>query len=343
MRYGVDLTLFPARAMQTGEFPAFSTKSMLYRPFSEARARAEDCARTVGRALALVLAETARRVGDGARAAGTLTMQEGHARWLAAVLGPELELERIDERFLEDLVEHARSRGGRDGEPLALKTVQKRLSTLRRALVLAHRSGGPRVPQFPTFCSPPLRPQPLAIRSGRDYRRIFDALPRRRAEWFAVAFFSAQHAADVERMRWHEVKLEAPRWMLVRNTKNRRPELRVKMPRPLAEVLLARRARLAGLGRHVTPHDPLVDPWPSRSVQLARVCARLGLPLVNANTIRHASTSAMVRRLGITPAAQKWGGWQSARMMEVVYAHALPAQLGELADELETFVEDEGG
>jgi integrase len=55
---------------------------------------------------------------------------------------------------------------------------------------------------------------------------------------------------------------------------------------------------------------------------------------MSAMDLRHTGISWMVRRTGLTVAAQRWSGWSSFTMMEVHYAHALPAGLTQAADEL---------
>lgn len=304
-----------------------------------AAARERRTRRTLGEALDALLEATAAKVAARARSAGTLTMQTQHARWLRRNLGADRPLARIDEALIERLATAAGARGGRDGEPLDTKTVQKLCSTLRQALKLAARRRWiSEVPRFPEFCMPPLEPKAEVFANGADFWRLYRALPRQRAVWMALAFFTAQHASDVERMTWADVSIGPKPWMLIRNTKNRRPAFRVSMPVPLARLLREHQTRT-----RAARTAPIVKPWQNRAIMLARACIRLGMPPINANGLRHAATSAMVRRLGITPAAQKWGGWSSVRMMEVVYAHALPAELNQLASELANFVGDSGG
>jgi integrase len=302
--------------------------------------------RTLDDALAALVAETVARVAEGVRASGTLTMQRQHARFWRRTVGGRLALARVDEELLEHLAGAVRRHGGRDDASLNLRTVQKLFSTLRLALKLARRRRWiARVPSFPVFAFPPFQAKASVFTRGADFWRLFEALPRGRAEWMALCFFTAQHASDVERMSWADVQLRAApapgeperSTMLLRNTKNRRPPFRVAMPAPLATILRARRDR-------VKPRktDAIVARWPNRGIMLARACLRIGLPPMNAIALRHAATSAMVRRLGITPAAQRWGGWRSLTMMEQVYAHALPPALDEIATELASFVAREG-
>lgn len=82
------------------------------------------------------------------------------------------------------------------------------------------------------------------------------------------------------------------------------------------------------------PTDPLVEPWPAGSKVLPVVCARLGLPPMTRMDLRHTGISWAVRKTGLTPGVQTWGGWSDFSMMSRYYAHALPAGLSEVADEL---------
>jgi integrase len=125
--------------------------------------------------------------------------------------------------------------------------------------------------------------------------------------------------------------------MLIRNTKNRIHEgLRVPIPRPLLVVLRRKWSR-----ERPRRDDRIVRPWPSRKTTLPRHCRKLGLPELNAIDLRHTCLSWIVRRLGITPAACRFAGHSSPEMMARAYAHALPAQLGEVVAELDSIARED--
>jgi integrase len=247
-------------------------------------------------------------------------MQVGHVPWLLAELG-DVPLGAIGTRQLDDLVGKALTDG------LDPKTVQKRFSTLRLALKLAvHRGELEHLPEFPMWTFPPPGPPKHRwFESWEEAQRVCDALPPERSDWLVMALRLGEHAADVERKTWADVRLERGE-ILVRNTKNRKTGLWVVCPQPLLE-LLRRRYR----ERRPAPGDRIVKPWPTRAYQLGRACVRLGIAPITATGVRHSATTFAVSKLGITVAAQRWFGWSSARMMEATYAHALPAQLREVA------------
>jgi integrase len=118
---------------------------------------------------------------------------------------------------------------------------------------------------------------------------------------------------------------------LIRNTKNKRVPVRVRLPGPLVEVLkeMFRRDR-------PRPEDHLVQPWPSRKTTLPLHCRRLGLPELNAIDLRHTGLSWAARKRGITPALMKFAGHSSPTMMARHYAHALPPELEEVTVDLES-------
>ncbi len=315
---------------------------------------------TVAQALELLLEHTARRVRDGVRSPWTLKMQELHARWIAEqLLEPgilELGAERVTlgkvpiaaltPPRLVSLIEHWRIAGRLEGGELLLGTVAKRKSTLRRALKIAVERGAlDRVPDFPEIGLPPLRPR---VRILRDYSQLLllaGALPLRRAEWVHTALWSLQRPGDTERMVWSDVDLRSSTpSMLIRSTKTRRPiGMRVKMPAPLVQVLGARLDRLTRAGTPPAATDPLVDRWPGRSRVLPVVCVRIGLPPMSAMDLRHTGISWMVRRTGLTVAAQHWGGWSDFSMMQKYYAHALPPGLDQASDELASMAANDNG
>lgn len=296
------------------------------------------------RALERLLAHTGQRVRAGVRAAGTLTMQEAHVRWLLERLGGECLLESLTSRKLHELAEQWHVSGGVGGRPISLKTLAKRLSTLRRALRLAAVAGEiDRLPLFPEIGLPPMRPRLRVLKTVSELRRLMAALPQERADWVALAVWSCQRPGDVERMTWADVGFGPPS-MVIRSTKTRRPfGIRVKMPSPMVQVLRARNERLAAAGRPPLPSDPIVRPWPNRSNVLPVVAVRIGLQPLSAIDLRHTGFSWMIRRTGITRAAQEWGGWSDFAMLSKYYAHALPPQLTEASDELASMADNDNG
>lgn len=279
---------------------------------------------TLAGALEELLAQTAQRVRDGVRSPATLEMQRAHERyWLKAFSGA-LELDQVDEELLD---RHAN--GPRPAVP-GPATMRKRLSTLRGALELAHRRRWiSRVPAFPVVLAP-WRPRQRYLETFADAERLFRSLPLHRAEWFWLCLWTCQHASDVDRMIWTDVDLRRGT-MLIRNSKNRKPLLRVRMPGPLATVLRDKFER-----ERPRPADPIVRPWPSRNTTLPRHCRKLGLREMNAIDLRHTGLSWAARIRGITPALCKFAGHSSPAMMSRTYAHALPPQLEEVTADLES-------
>lgn len=279
-------------------------------------------------------------------------MQESHAAWMLdqelppAVLGvagdlpvrlADVPIATLTPPALVGILEHWHASGGREGGALSLKTVAKRKSTLRRALVIAVERGHlERVPDFPEIGMPPLRPRVRILRNMIELRQLLGALALRRQEWVQTALWTIQRPGDTERMCWSDVDLRsATPSMVIRSTKTRRPQgIRVKMPAPLVSVLRARLDRLTGAGTPPHPLHRLVDSWPGVSKTLPLVCVRIGLPPMSAMDLRHTGISWMVRRTGLTVGAQHWGGWSDFAMMQKYYAHALPAGLDQPSDEL---------
>ena len=308
---------------------------------------------TIQRALSLLLDHTGRRVRDKLRSVATLAMQEAHAEWICeqslppSLLGTagdlpvrlgDVPIDVLTPPVLVAVIEHWHIRGGQDGRSLSLKTVAKRKSTLRRALAIAVERGEglERVPEFPEIGLPPLRPRVRILRNMVELRQLLAALPLRRQEWVSVALWTLQRPGDTERMCWCDVDVEsATPSMVIRSTKTRRPNgIRVKMPAPLVSVLRARLDRMVEAGTRPAPTDRLVERWPGVSKTLPLVCVRNGLPPMSAMDLRHTGISWMVRRTGLTVAAQHWGGWSDFAMMQKYYAHALPPGLDGAADEL---------
>lgn len=293
---------------------------------------------TLAEALSDLLQVTAQRVRDRVRSAATLEMQEAHRRFWESTLGATTPLDQVDELALEQLATSRPERKPHSRGPSGPETLRKRLSTLKAAIELEHRRRRlARVPAFPrVLCPRPPRKQILV--SSVQARTLFESLPRHRAEWYWLALWTGQHASDVERMTWADVDLRAET-MLIRNTKNRLTEgVKVRIPRPLLEVLveMERRDR-PRLEAH------LVKPWPSRKTTLPRHCRRAGLPDLNATALRHTCLSWIVRQTGITPAACRFAGHSSPAMMARTYAHALPAQLEEVTEALESMASNDNG
>jgi integrase len=303
------------------------------------------------RALELLLAHTGRRVKERIRSPHTLAMQEAHAAWMVSQEVPAesfggaagkflplgvVKLEAFTTPRIAWLLESWHVAGGQE-RGLSLRTVAKRKSTLRRALKLAVERGElERVPEMPEIGLPPYRPRVRVLRTYAELLRLMGAVPLRRAEWIAVAVWTVQRPGDTERMSWSDVDLRSPTpSMVIRSTKTRRPVgIRVKCPSPLVAILRARLARLEEAAKPPALTDPLVDRWPGVSRTLPLVALRMGLPPLTAMDLRHTGISWMVRRTGLTRAAQEWGGWSDFNMMSRHYAHALPAGLTQAADEL---------
>lgn len=282
---------------------------------------------TVSTGLVALYEQTEQRIRDGVRSAATLEMQRRHGTWIAAELGAHTRLRAIDEIRLDAL---AAPRPARRFGP---STLRKRLSTLRGVLALAHRRRWiNRMPAFPVVIAP-WRPRQRFLNTYADAVRLFDALPLHRAEWMWLCLWTGQHASDVERMSWADVSIDPGDPSFIRrNTKNRRPPLRVRMPRPLLAVLRAKFDR-----ERPAPEARIVLPWPSRKHTLPMTCYRLGLPPLNSIDLRHTLFTWAVRKLGITPAVVAWAGHSSPAMMARTYAHALPVALAEVASELDAF------
>lgn len=279
---------------------------------------------TLASALEELLEQTSQRVRDQVRSPATLEMQRAHVRYWLKAFGA-LELDQVDELLLD---RHAN--GPRPPRSAGPATMRKRLSTLRGALELAHRRRWiPRVPAFPVVLAP-WRPRQRYLETFADAERLFRSLPLHRAEWYWICLWTCQHASDVDRMVWTDVDLRRGT-MLIRNTKNRRPLLRVRMPSPLATVLRDKFER-----ERPRPADPIVRPWPSRNTTLPRHCRKLGLVELNAIDLRHTGLSWAARIRGITPALCKFAGHSSPAMMARTYAHALPPQLEEVTADLES-------
>lgn len=297
-----------------------------------------DHAVTLSEALTELIQLTEQRVRDKVRSPATLEMQEAHRRYWEQILGPTRPLEQVDELILEDLASRPRLPAKHARKPSGPATLRKRLSTLRAAMDLQRRRRRlERMPVFPHVLAP-RPPRPEILLNAHQAGLLFDSLPRHRAEWYWLALWTAQHASDVERMTWADVDLNL-KTMIVRNTKNKLTEgIRVRIPRPLLEVLEQMFQR-----DHPRPTDRLVKPWPSRKTTLPSHCRACHLPELNATALRHTCLSWVVRKIGITPAATRFAGHSSPQMMARIYAHALPAQLEEVTEALDTMAANDNG
>lgn len=212
-------------------------------------------------------------------------------------------------------------------------SIRLRMCTLRGAMKVARREGLiPRLPEFPetTFR---YKSRTAWLETFADYERIFDQLPTERREYFALLVWTWQHPSDVERMNRSDIDpLADPPWVIVRNTKNRKPPIKVVAPAELVRVFRENFIS-RGVGRL---NDRLVQPWPARVRTLPAICERLGLPRITATAARHTGISWAVRHLGITPAVMAWSGHSSPKMIATVYGHALPAQLADVAGALDS-------
>lgn len=283
---------------------------------------------TISDALEALFEQTQQRVNDGVRSAATLEMQRAHGRWLAAELGAKLPITSIDEQLLEQLT------GPRlPPRRFGAETLRKRMSTLRAAVALAHRRRWvKRQPAFPQVIAP-WRPRQRWLTYAQA-RQLFEALPRHRAEWTWVCLWTGMHASDVNALRWLDVDLNE-RSLILRNTKNRKVTgVRVRCPRALWSLLREMHTR-----DRPKPGDRVVRPWHSRGHTLLRACIKAGIPQVSAIDLRHTCATWMVRRLGIVPSVLAWLGHSSPAMAARTYAHAVPPQLGDCADELDSVVD----
>ncbi len=299
-------------------------------------------ATTLAEAFDALLAETAARVDNGVRSAGTLRMQRQHVRYILDRLPGDLPINEVDEAVIDQLVT-AEGNGRRrrvDGSIRAIKstTMLKRLSTFRRALKIQKRKRAiDRVPEFPEILQD-YRPDMKFIPTVAEARKIAAALPAHRALWFWLAVWTGQHSSDVERMTREDLHpVGADRWMRVRNTKNRRFNgMRIACPAELALIF-------GDCWAALEPHAPLVEPWAHVSSQLPAVCERIGLPRYTAKSLRHTFFTWMIASVGITKAVMEIGGWSTYEMVVKVYGHALAPQFRDAVTALDRFVVDEAG
>jgi integrase len=238
-------------------------------------------------------------------------------------------------RLLRWVADERRGRTKRpDGTRRGLSpaSIRLRMCTLRAAMKVARREGliG-RLPEWPETAFR-YESQTAWLDSFADYERLLDQLPPARRPYFALLVWTWQHPSDVERMTRADLAIHAkPPWVIVRNTKNRRPPIKVVAPAELVRVF-----RKKFMVEGTDQGDRLVSPWPARVRTLPAICQRLGLPRITATAARHTGISWAIRHLGITPAVMAWSGHRSPKMIATVYGHALPAQLAEVAGALDS-------
>jgi integrase len=281
--------------------------------------------KSLGDALKLVLLETRRRVEAGVRSRETLSMHEAHVRYLLEHVGARFPLHRLNARKVEAvLTAEARGRRTRaDGSVRALSggTLRKRACTLRRALVLSKRRGWiRRVPEFPET---PYRYVPVSehLEDLRAYARVRDSLESPRRLWFVAAVWTGQRASDVERMRREDLDVDYCA-VRIRSTKTKRAGRWFHAAPELVRELEAHWRRLPAGAK-------LVPPWPHVSSQLTRLSARLGMPRLTAQRLRHSFFTWYVAANGFSAELLELGGWKDMAVPSLVYAHAAPKRLKE--------------
>lgn len=307
----------------------------MQRSYSRAR-RGQKTTLTLRRLRRLHLDHFGDQVRRGMRSGATLAMHETTWRFILDHFGGGADAKRISRDRLKRWI--AAERRGRlrraDGtrRELSPASIRMRVCTLRAALKLARREGLLRaLPEFPeTAFRYTSRTQWLE--SFGDYQRIMGQLSTERQAYFALLIWTWQHPSDVERMTGADLDpFSDPPWVNIRNSKNRRPPLRVVAPAELARVFRAKFER-----EEMTPTQKLVKPWPARVRTLPAVCERLGLPRITATAARHTGISWAIRKLGITPAVMAWSGHASPKMIATVYGHALTADLADVASALDS-------
>ncbi|MBV8979285.1 MAG: hypothetical protein JO086_00115 [Acidimicrobiia bacterium] len=275
-----------------------------------------------------------RQVEAGARSPATRNMQRDHVARLRRLLPPNLPAAHVDHVRLQLLAD--RLTAGTRGRPIKPWSVAKILSTLHQAFWRAHRRGElARMPIFPLMSGTRPRPAERILRTYEELRRLLEQLRPFRVLYVVLKIWTAMRDADIVRAVWGDFDLVRLR-MVIRSTKTRRPPVEMTMPRPLVEAL---RAELRRLRRKPSPLDPVVRPWPGRSLDLARACIRAGLPPLRSTDLRHTSLSWLTREIGITPATARFGGHSQA-VQERFYVHARRPELDRLAPELASIVKE---
>jgi integrase len=296
---------------------------------------------TLRRVRSLHLAHFGDQVRRGLRSPATLAMHVRTWKYIVDHFGAGADARRITRDRLKRWI--TRERRGRlertDGttHELSPASIRLRVCTLRAALKVAQREGLiRRLPDFPETAFR-YRSRTAWLETFADYRRIFDALPTERREYFALLVWTWQHPSDVERMTRGDIDVTSAKpWVTIRNSKNRRPPTKVLAPAELAEVFREKFSREGRLGSGRSQTDRLVKPWPARVRTLPAICERLGLPRITATAARHTGISWAIRKLGIAPSVIAWSGHRSPRMVGEVYGHALKARLGDVTRALDS-------
>lgn len=297
-------------------------------------------ARTLGQAFQAAGEDFAELVRAGVRSHETWLMHEANLARLLEHLpcGINTPIASLDEDVLLSLAQ-AERRGRRtmkDGTvpEVSNGTLRKRFSTLR----ICHKASKrrrwiARIPEYPLL---PFRRKTGVsyLRSKAELQLLVEALPVDRADWTMLCVYTAQHEDDVERMQAYVHADPVGGWMVVRNKKNKKPDMRVVMPEPLRNHLreLFRR-------RCLRPGDKIVKLWRenSRTQQLTRRARKLGLLTpMNATALRHTFATWVVAAYGYIPfELAKWLGHSSMQMLETTYAHALAPGLAGVAGAVE--------
>jgi integrase len=291
---------------------------------------------TLRRLRTLHIAAFRDQVARGVRSEATLGMHERTWGYLERHFGARADVRRLTRKKIRGWLEAERR--GRGARRVAPPTLRLRLSTLRQAMKLAQREGVlRRLPAFPETAVV-YRSRTPFLESPSDFWRLFDEIERtcgpERSEYFALCVFTCQRASDVERMLVREIwPYGRTPWVTIRSTKTRAIPVRVVCPRELARIFRRKfkREGTADVNRR------LVSPWPARVRTLPAVCARLGLPRITATAARHTGITWAVSRVGITPALLRWTGHRNPTIVAQVYAHALGAQLADVAAALDHY------
>lgn len=292
---------------------------------------------TLTEAFVVLIAELEDRVASGVRSSATLAMNRSHVRYILERIPGELPVDQVDAGMIDQLAAAERNgrrvRAGGEAKQLHPSSVKKRLSTLRRALVIQRRRGAIlTLPEFPEILTA-YKPDMKYLRTYGEAISLWYALPMDRARWFWLALWTGQHSSDVERMTKEDLDpIGKAKWVRIRNTKNRRTDgIRIACPDALARFF-------AGHWKKLRPGEHLVKPWRHVSSQLPDVCERLHLPRYTAKSLRHTFFTWMISRVGITKAVMEIGGWSTYEMVVKVYGHALEPQFRDAVVALDGFV-----
>src|SRR6185295_7290013 len=121
-------------------------------------------------------------------------------------------------------------------EGAARETVRKELSTLRRALKLAH--GRRLLVGGPTACIPEFRAryQPrLRYLTVDELQRLLNVLKCHRQLWVALAVFTGGRESEIDHLRWEDIDWRK-RLVLLRGTKTAGSFRSVPLVRALADA-----------------------------------------------------------------------------------------------------------